>query len=293
MQRRRGTRMYAVALGTAILSACASTASGHDYDPLEPMNRKIHWFNDHVDRYFVEPVARGYAWVLPDPVEDMISNFIRNLRFPLDLVNNLLQGKPKEAGEETLRFLANSTIGIGGLFDPASECFELSEHNEDFGQTFAVWGIPAGPYLVLPLLGPSNFRDGIGLIPDAYGGGALYVFQDELLWGYAGLSLLSLRTDLLEEIDSARQASLDYYVFTRNAYGQLRELEITDKASTARWQRGHDQPEEENELYDDDLYDDGLYNDELYDDELYDDSEPADSGKKRPTDEAQEKDRAL
>jgi len=270
--RARNPSLLVGVMIAPLLASCASTGEGYDYDPFEPLNRKVHWFNDKFDRYLFEPVARGYRWITPDPLENMISNFVRNMRYPLDLVNNLLQGKPKEAGEETLRFLANTVLGGGGLFDPATEAFGLGEHNEDFGQTFAVWGIPAGPYLVLPFIGPSNLRDGIGLIPDSYGIGEVYLFRDEALWGYLGVRFTSLRADLLEEIESARQASLDFYVFTRNAYGQLRQQEIADELSSGRGQRWKD-TENEDDLYDDSLYDDSLYDDSLYDDEEDDDPE--------------------
>ena len=248
------------------LVACSSTGQGQDHDPLEGMNRKIFWFNDKFDRYFLEPVAIGYDWTVPDPIQRAVTNFVTNLRFPLNFINNLLQSKPKAAGEETLRFLVNSTIGIGGLLDPATGLLGLDEHNEDFGQTFATWGIPAGPYLVLPFFGPSNIRDGIGLIPNSLGEVTIYVLNTEAFVAYSALRIVDQRARLIETIDSARQASLDYYVFARNAYNQLRQAEIADGAESSP---GEGDPVDGVE----DLYDDGLYDDSLYDDEVFDDDE--------------------
>lgn len=257
-ERRRGQAFSTIALCLGLASGCASSGTGANYDPFEPVNRGVFWFNDKVDRYFLEPIAIGYDWIAPDFFQDRVSLFVANLRFPVDLVNNLLQGKPSEAGEETLRFLTNSTVGLGGLFDPATQWFELGEHNEDFGQTFAVWGLPAGPYLVIPFLGSSNVRDGLGQFPDSFGNGAVYLFNPEALIAYNALRIVNLRAQLLEQIEVARKASLDYYAFTRSAYWQLRESQIAD----GRPARG----DSEDESGEDDLYDDSLYDDSLYDD---------------------------
>ena len=145
-----------------LLGGCATT---NPSDPLEPMNRAIYSFNDGVDTAIFKPLAQGYRAVLPSFVRNGISNFFSNINDVLIALNNLLQGKISNAVSDVGRVLVNTTVGVGGLFDVATN-FGLEKHNEDFGQTLGYWGIADGPYLVLPLLGPSNFRDALGRIVD-------------------------------------------------------------------------------------------------------------------------------
>jgi len=215
---------------------------GADYDPWQKMNRGIFWFNDRADVYVLEPVAKGWDIVMPEPAETGISNFFANLRFPVVMVNNLLQGKPGAAAIDVGRFMVNSTFGIAGFFDPAT-IWGLHRHNEDFGQTLGVWGVPPGPYLVLPLLGPSNPRDTAG-IPVDYVLSVTPLFLNSYWWTGAGVvNIVNTRAQYLDEVRNAKEASLDYYVFARNAYYQRRAALVKD------------QKEESGNAPTDDLYD--------------------------------------
>ncbi len=205
------------------------------YDPLEDMNRGIFWFNDGVDEFVLEPVARGYHDYVPDVVRTGVGNFFLNLRYPSYLVSDIFQGKWEQALDHTGRFLINTTIGIGGLIDFATD-MGLPDHEEDFGITLASYGVPAGPYLMLPILGPSNIRDGVGRLVDA----AL----DPLFWvsytnaapttkwaitgGTLGLKLVHTRSGLLQAVEAAKESSVDYYLFMQGAYYQHRQGLLTD-----------------------------------------------------------------
>jgi phospholipid-binding lipoprotein MlaA len=194
-------------------------------DPLEPLNRGIFWFNDKLYFYLAKPVARAYRYA-PEPFRVSVNNFFQNLRAPIRIVNAGLQGKFASAGNELTRFFTNTTLGIGGLFDPAKEHFNLKQMDEDTGQTFGHYGIGPGPYLVLPVIGSSNLRDGIGLIGDA---NLSLVYH---LWGrgkdnndyfaaYTSdrVNELSLDKDTYEGI---KKDALDPYLFIRDAYAQYR-----------------------------------------------------------------------
>ncbi|HHJ19914.1 MAG TPA: VacJ family lipoprotein, partial [Gammaproteobacteria bacterium] len=162
--------MRTVLLGLLlILSGCATIPQGqrHPADPWEGYNRAIFKFNDKLDQIVLKPVAKGYQKVTPDIVETGVSNFFSNLFDVGVSLNNLLQGKPRRAGSDLMRFVMNSTFGIAGLFDVASSA-GLEKHNEDFGQTLATWGVPSGPYFMLPFLGPSTIRDTGALSVDYY-----------------------------------------------------------------------------------------------------------------------------
>lgn len=211
------------------LSGCAATGqTGQppEPDPLEPINRAVYQFNDVTDRYVLRPVARGYEAVVPQPVRSSVTRFFENLGMPVVIVNDLLQGKFAAAGDDTARFVVNSTVGIGGLFDPATGV-GLPQPNEDLGQTLAVWGVPSGPYLVLPFWGPSTLRDILGDLGDAqYGLLASYddtSVRDKAVVLYA----INTRARLLGT-DSAVESALDPYLFVREAYLQRREFLIYD-----------------------------------------------------------------
>src|SRR5271169_5574926 len=159
--------LAAALLAALALSACAGRQTPKpDYDPWETMNRKVFWFNDKADQYVLEPVAKGWNYVVPVRAQRCVSNFFNNLRFPIVFTNDLLQGKPHKALEAVARLEINTFIGGLGLFDVAAD-YGVPPQDEDTGQTFGVWGIPPGPYLVLPLLGPSSPRDAVGLAGDA------------------------------------------------------------------------------------------------------------------------------
>ncbi len=222
------------------LAVCVTTApaygeSEEPYDPIEPVNRAIFDFNDTVDVYVLEPVARSYRDNMPDVVQTGIGNFFENLRYPSYLVSDMFQGKFEQALDHTGRFLINTTLGIGGLMDFATD-WGLPVHDEDFGITLAYHGVPAGPYLVLPILGPSNVRDGVGRIVDG--------FLDPIGWvGYSSLSagtkvaivagslgvkLVHTRAGLLQAVETAKESSVDYYLFVQGAYYQHRHGVLTD-----------------------------------------------------------------
>lgn len=204
-------------------------------DPLEPFNRAVFRFNEALDALLLTPLAIFYRDVLPPVVQDRTHNVLVNLREPVVLANSLLQGKPRQAGSTFARFAFNSTAGIGGMFDVA-EGMGLPRETADFGQTLAVWGAPAGPYLVLPVLGPSNPRDAVGLgvdsvLLDPFGLLNTIVLTDndflEVL-GYtrAGLTAVDSRARSLEATDELRRTALDYYAAIRSAFRQNREYQI-------------------------------------------------------------------
>lgn len=206
------------------------------WDPIEPVNRGIFWFNDKVDRYLLEPVARGYDKITPDGVQRGVGNFFENLKFPVHFVSDVVQLRFDQAGTHLGRFLINTTVGIGGLFDVAKEV-GLERHEEDMGTALAYHGVPDGPYLMLPFFGPSNLRDAVGLVGDTALNplNALYLAdnvdsQDRFVitTSVMGVKVIDQRARLIEAIDTARESSLDYYLFVREAYKQHRDGVIWD-----------------------------------------------------------------
>ncbi len=212
-------------------ATAASDGSGWEdasaRDPMERVNRSFFWFNDKLDTYTLAPVARGWDWLAPKPLQRSITNFFANLRFPVNMVNNVLQGKFGGGAITTGRFVVNSTIGLAGLFDPAAE-WGMAPQPEDFGQTLGRWGTPPGAYLVVPLLGPLNVRDGGGMVVDWGLSVVPFVVNGWILMGGGALSTVNTRAGVLQEVDDAKAASLDYYVFVRNAYFQRRQALIRD-----------------------------------------------------------------
>ncbi len=228
----RRMRLSALVVIAAVLTAGVSCAHiDGDPDPADPwerMNRGTFRFNEGADRWVIEPLAKGVDFVMPDPVERSIHKFFDNSMIPIHFLNGLLQFKPLAAFEDLARFVVNTTIGVAGFFDPASY-FGLEEHQEDFGQTLGVWGVPPGPYLVLPLMGPSNPRDTVGLIADS----AALVYPYFVPF-YVSASIgvgrqLNRRSLALDEIAAQREEALDYYVAVRNAYTSYRENQLRDR----------------------------------------------------------------
>jgi phospholipid-binding lipoprotein MlaA len=189
-------------------------------DPWEGFNRKVFVFNDTFDRYLLKPLARGYMVVMPDWADRGLYNFFGNLTEPRVIVNGLLQGKFRQAGSDGLRFVLNSTVGLLGFIDVASR-FDLRKHDEDFGQSLGVWGLSSGPYLVLPLLGPSTVRDGVGLAPDFMLDPIARIDEDETRYAVIGFKAVIVRAHLLS---SEKLISGDRYLFIRDAYLQNREF---------------------------------------------------------------------
>ena len=215
------------------LSACATSGeeptTSSVYDPFEDWNRGVYAFNDGVDRAVLEPTAKGYRAVTNEPIRQGVSNFLANLGQPVVFANTVLQGKPGAALDTVARFTVNTTLGIGGVFDPAS-ALEVPRHREDFGQTLGVWGVPNGPYLVLPFLGSSNLRDAvaypvdIALNPINY---AQFEGDTEFRVGTGVMGVITARENLIEAIDVLRDQPEPYVALRRN-YTQQREAAIRD-----------------------------------------------------------------
>ncbi|HYD17869.1 MAG TPA: VacJ family lipoprotein [Patescibacteria group bacterium] len=201
-------------------------------DPLEGMNRGIFAFNNIVDIAIIEPVAKAYNFLLPSFFRDGVQNFMHNLRSPLIVGNQLLQGDLKGAGVATARFIINTTAGIGGLVDVAS-AQGLPYEPEDFGQTLAVWGLGDGFYLVLPIVGPSSLRDTGGMVADGLADPVrIWAHDTDNDWIYytrVGVEGLDTRARLVRAVEDLRANSLDYYAAVRSAYSQKRQSLIRDE----------------------------------------------------------------
>ncbi|NJN52082.1 MAG: VacJ family lipoprotein [Gammaproteobacteria bacterium] len=217
-------RLLPVLLGLVMSHPAFAQENEKNPDPWEGMNRKVQKFNDGADRYVLRPLAVGYTKVVPRFMRRGVSNFFNNLTYPVVVVNQFLQGKWRDGFADTGRFLVNSTLGIGGLFDPASRA-GLDAHEEDFGQTFAKWGVASGPYLVVPFRGPATIRDGGGAIVDSAMFPPRYSDDVPLRNSLTGLYFLDQRAALL---DVDQLVSGDRYTFMRDAYLQRREFLILD-----------------------------------------------------------------
>lgn len=223
----------ALFLFAVLIPTSAHAQDEEIWDPLEPMNRGVFWFNDKFDIYFMEPLARGYKNVLPDPVETSITHFFENIRYPLYLVSDILQFKFDQALYHTTRFLVNTTVGVGGLFDVATGQ-DLPARYEDIGIAFGRWGINSGPYLVIPFIGPSNLRDFTGKVGESFVlpmnyiqyGQSSYSTKMLVEGSLHGLDALETRARLLQAVEAAKESSLDYYLFVQSAYYQVRGNQI-------------------------------------------------------------------
>jgi len=215
-----------IVVGEGALSSSGTSV----HDPWEGWNRKVHRFNNALDRSVTRPVARGYVRVVPRPVRTGVSNVFSNLGQPVSALNAMLQGKPKQAGQSLARFALNLTLGIGGLFDPASDA-NLPRGNEDFGQTLAVWGWKHSRYLELPFFGPRTVRDSFGLGGDIAASPMRQIDDKPVRYGLAGLSLVSARAQLLS-VDSLREGAVDDYILVRDAWLQRRHYLIFDREGT-------------------------------------------------------------
>ena len=229
MHQQMKLKASACVLLSGILAGCASTPaiqSDDARDPYEGMNRNFYNFNDSIDRNFFEPVARGYVKVMPDPIRAGVTKFFGNVSYINIIANDLLQGKVGQLTKDTGRFVVNSTVGIGGLFDPATS-FGMPEHDEDLGQTFGTWGMGEGAYLVLPLMGPNSFRD----LPNSASSmllNPLTYLNGIVTLPLGVLNAVNTRANLLEATSIRDQAALDPYTFVREAYRQQREYKIFD-----------------------------------------------------------------
>jgi len=209
------------------LAGCATTGEGDPRDPLEGWNRGVYKFNDKFDDYLARPVAETYEDWVPREVRSRVRNFFGNLADPFIGVNNMLQGKFDEGLDDWWRFILNTTVGLAGIHDVATD-FGLEKHNEDFGQTFGRWGAGTGPYLVLPLFGSSNLRDGIGLAADMVTDPLGEARPIDLRNSAIAARAVQTRADLLGASRVLEQAALDRYVFQRDAYLQRRRSLVYD-----------------------------------------------------------------
>ncbi len=209
-----------------LVMAWAQPLSASESDPWEGWNRKVDAFNQFGDRWVVKPVATAYEFITPQIVDDGVTNMYRNIREPITIINDLLQLKIKKAGVDTGRLLLNSTVGLLGFFDVASKA-GLQRQPEDFGQTLGTWGVPPGPYVVLPLIGPSNVRDAFSLVPDSFSNPIAYIDQEWVRYSTVAGYYLDLRANAL---DVEELVTGDEYVFVRDAYLQDREYQVKDGA---------------------------------------------------------------
>ena len=219
-------RACAAAAAVLVLTGCATTAS-NPQDPLEGYNRAVFSFNDAVDRTVLKPTATAYKNVVPGFAQTGVNNFFGNLSDAWSMVNNLLQGKGEEGATDFGRVALNSTFGIFGVLDIASEA-GMQKHNEDFGQTLGKWGVPSGPYLMLPLLGPSTVRDTAALPADI--AGDAWKYKDPANWRNigAGIRIVDKRASLLDASSLMEEAALDRYEFLRDGYLQRRQSQVYD-----------------------------------------------------------------
>ncbi|MDO8267689.1 MAG: MlaA family lipoprotein [Moraxellaceae bacterium] len=227
---RRYLGVAALALLFAGLAEPAFAAGSIPADPWEGFNRRVFAFNDKVDRYFLKPVAKGYRKITPQFLDDGITNMLGNLRGPIVIVNDVLQGKLVQSAQDTGRLLVNSTVGIAGFFDVARH-MKMPRHEEDFGQTFARWGVPAGPYVVVPFMFGVTIRDGAGI-----GAGALMigeVLENQLEFGWEenavvlGLDIVDARADVIP-MEESLEVQGDRYILIRDAYFQRRAFLVND-----------------------------------------------------------------
>lgn len=232
--RLRNRLMPALLAGAALLAGCATGPQANPRDPLEPWNRGVYQFNDAVDRAVLKPAATAYTTVTPGFVQTGVRNFFSNLGDAWSTVNSALQFKGQETMNSFWRFTINSTFGLGGIFDVASEA-RIPQKKQDFGMTLGHWGVASGPYLVLPLLGPSTVRDTVALPVDMAGNPLGGINDVPVRNSLVGLGVVNQRAQLLDAGNLLNQAALDPYSFMRDAYLQNRESQIqSGKASAAQ-----------------------------------------------------------
>lgn len=218
-------RLFLLAAMAVLVSGCAMGPVKSD--PLEPFNRAMYAINDPIDTHLVQPFIKGYTMVIPSPVRTAISNVFNNIEDLFSAINDGLQGKPEKMGNDLGRVLINSGLGLGGLIDIASE-LGIERGNEDFGQTFGLWGFPQGPYLFVPLWGPSTIRDGTGVIVRLYLGPVGYIPDvptRNILYGIGAIDARYQAQDAIQFVDDA---ALDRYTFIRSAYLQRRQYLVYD-----------------------------------------------------------------
>lgn len=230
MKKQIAKRLVPVVFAASLLSGCATTANSPN-DPFEGFNRAMFSVNEGID-YVVKPVAQGYDFVAPQPVKAGIGNFFGNLWDVLTALNNLLQGKGADGLSDVGRVAINTTLGIGGLFDVASE-MGLEKHSEDFGQTLGKWGVGEGPFFYWPIIGPRTTRDTVGWAVDSYVDPVWYVNDVPVRNTLVGIRYIDMRASLLPTDKIVEQAAFDKYSYIRDAYLQHRRSEVNDGQAPA------------------------------------------------------------
>jgi len=258
-RRFRVALPLALLMSTALLSSCASApqagsaangpqASANmdsgtggsetaERDPLEGVNRAVFGFNMAADKYVLKPIAKGYRWAVPGFVRTRIDNVLTNLKQPVVIANDILQANPRRTAESFDRLWMNSIFGLGGMFDVATSV-GVPAHEATFGETLGVWGIGSGPYLVLPLLGPSDPRSGVGYAVDAFGDPFSIEMHahnlDEANYARLGMGIINTRSKHIEDLDELQRTSLDFYAAMRSLYWQSRNADIRDARAAQR-----------------------------------------------------------
>lgn len=240
LNRRIGLMLVSGVL--LLLQGCATVKTADKRDPWESMNRSVYQFNDTLDNLAIQPAARAYVAVLPSPVRTGIHNFLGNIGDVWSMVNSALQLKGQATAETFMRINVNTFFGLGGLLDVATE-MRLEKRKEDFGQTLGYWGIKPGPYLVLPLLGPSTLRDTLALPLDMRGDASQQFSDDATRNALTVGRVLDVRSGLLQTVDVVKAASLDPYSFVRDAYLQKRRNDIYDGNPPSSFDYGDGEPE--------------------------------------------------
>ena len=225
MRYRVVRTVAALGIGALALTGCATVEGDTANDPFESVNRSIFDFNNKLDNAVFEPVAHAYVDSVPEPVRQVVSDTLRYLKTPVIFANDVLQGNVDRAGNTLSRFVTNSTIGFAGMVDTASAA-GAPFHDEDFGQTLAVWGFGEGPYLMIPVLGPMTLRDGIGKIGNSFIDPLGEIDDAAFDWSHKIVGGVDTRSDLLDTLDDLERTSLDYYAAIRSLYRQKRNDDI-------------------------------------------------------------------
>ena len=231
-----GWTVWCVRVFAALVLACAIVAPSHAdndendpespyYDPLESMNRGIFVFNQAIDELLLKPAARLYIMIVPEGGRVVVTNVINNLKTPVTLANDVLQGEPDRAQATIARFMVNTVLGFGGIADVATD-LGVPRHSEDFGQTAATYGVGGGPYLMLPFFGPSNIRDALGKVVDRFFDPLEYALEDKAAFARAGVEGLDQRARFLDVSEALEKTSIDYYASIRSVFSQNRQFEI-------------------------------------------------------------------
>ncbi|MGI9509071.1 MAG: MlaA family lipoprotein [Geminicoccaceae bacterium] len=265
--RRFRLTMLTLALTVALGFSSPLGAQPKTGDPLETFNRGSFEVNLFLDRLLLRPLAETYRLVTPSFFRTGVSNFLYNLKTPVTVANSFLQGEPHRATETLGRFMFNTILGFGGLVDIGGMLGMPERHTEDFGQTLAVYGVGSGPYLMLPLLGPSNPRDLTGMVVDFVFDPLTFLAPTDVALARRGVAVLSFREENIETIDELERTSIDFYAATRTLAQQYRASEIRNGA-----------PAPLDDIYDEDIYDEDIYDEGVLDEDFDDFEDPEDSG---------------